>query len=169
MPIVRSIAVVVALFFTVGGLSGGSCTVAVCKEDCDPCIQQCKCSTCQHGLAYDFGTVHRLTTFQLTEALDEEHEGDRSYSAIVGLSLDLAHGPREHSPAEIVRFARDVIEVNAGLLAPAGERWTPGPLEVFETSLVVPFRDERAGAALDVLFDRHANLIEIHRTRDTAR
>ena len=50
--ITRTIASALAAIFLVAGLNGSACVVAVCKEDCDPCVQQCKCSgSCANGLA----------------------------------------------------------------------------------------------------------------------
>ena len=166
----RSIASAVAAFLLVAGLSGGSCQISYCSEDCDPCVAQCKCrTTCHHGLAYDFETVHRLSTFRLAESIDSGGLRSRTISDIVGLSLELAGRPADpslRSPGDFTGFARAVIEVNPGLLAPRGESWTPEPAQVFQTALVVPFRggstEDGLGESLDFLFDRRGNLVEIH-------
>lgn len=158
----RTVASAVAAIFLVAGLSGSSCTVAYCSEDCDPCVKQCKCSgTCQNGLAFDFETVHRFSTYRLTASLDPEGEATRTFTDIVGLSLDFAHGPVDHSAADFTRFAEAVIEVNPWLLAPGGRMWTPEAVQVFQTAFVVPFRGQSALERLDFLFDRRGNLVEI--------
>lgn len=152
---------VFAILF-VAFLNGSACVVAYCDEDCDPCVSDCKCSgSCDNDLVYDFGTVHRLSAYNLTSKDDPETERERTFSDIVGLSLDFAHGPVEHSAADCTRFARGVIDANDRLLAPEGRRWTPEPVEVFQTAFVVPFRGENARERLDFLLDRRGNLVEI--------
>jgi len=161
--IFRVVARSVVVLLLVGGLCGDSCTVAVCKEDCDPCVQQCKCSgSCANGLAYDFGTVHRLTAYRLISEQGAQGETGRTLTEIVGLSLDFAHGPVEHSAADYTRFARSVIDVNERLLAPRGTQWIPEPVQMFQTAIVVPFRGAGAQESLEFLFDRRGNLVEIH-------
>jgi hypothetical protein len=146
----------------VAGLCGGSCTVAVCKEDCDPCFEQCLCSdVCRNGLAYDYETVHRLSAYRRTSMLAED-ETLHTFTHIVGLSLDLAHGPVEHSAADYSRFAAAVIDVNAALLAPGGTNWTQDSVQILQTAVVVPFRGESEADRLEFLFDRRGNLVEIH-------
>jgi hypothetical protein len=86
----------------------------------------------------------------------------QTFTDIVGLSLDLARGPVEHSAADYTRFAEAVIDVNAALLAPRGAKWTPEPVQLFQTAVVVPFRGESEAARLEFLFDRRGNLVEIH-------
>lgn len=159
----RVLAGTAAACLLVAGLCGGSCTVAVCKEDCDPCVQQCVCSgTCHNGLAYDYETVHRFSTYRRTATLAPGRETTQAFTDIVGLSLDLAHGPVEHSAADYTRFAEAVIDVNSALLAPKGMKWTPGPVQLFQTAFVVPFRGENEAEQLEFLFDRRGNLVEIH-------
>jgi len=159
----RVFASTVAACLLVAGLSGSSCTVAVCKEDCDPCVQQCVCSgTCHNGLAYDYETVHRFTTYRRAATLDADGVTSQEFTDIVGLSLDLAHGPVEHSAADYTRFAEAVIDVNSELLAPEGVRWTPEAVQLFQTAFVVPFRGESGAEQLEFLFDRRGNLVEIH-------
>ena len=159
----RVLASTAAAYFLVGGLSGSSCAVAVCSEDCDPCVSQCLCShVCRNGLAYEYETVHRLSTFRRTATIADEDETTQMFTDIVGLSLDLAHGPVEHSAADYVRFARAVIDVNPALLVPGGVNWTPEPVQHFQTASVVPFHGEREGQQLEFLFDRRGNLVEIH-------
>lgn len=147
----------------VAGLCGSSCTVAVCKEDCDPCVQQCVCSgTCHNGLAYDYEIVHQFSTYRRTATIAAEGETTQAFTDIVGLSLDLAHGPVEHTAADYKRFAEAVIDVNSALLSPGGMKWTPEPVQIFETAFVVPFRGESGAEQLEFLFDRRGNLVEIH-------
>src|SRR5262245_12348991 len=147
----------------VAGLCGGSCFVAYCSEDCDPCVQQCKCHDhCQNGLSYDYETAHRLADYRLVVAREADGTVLRNFAEIVGLSLDFAHGPVEHTQADAARFAEAMIDVNPWLLAPGGRRWVAEPVQRFEESFVVPFRGEDAREGLEFLFDRRGGLVEIH-------
>ncbi|MFN0006825.1 MAG: hypothetical protein ACKVXR_02865 [Planctomycetota bacterium] len=159
----RVLASTVAACLLVAGLCGGSCTVVYCDEDCDPCVQQCQCSgRCRNGLAFDYETVHRFSTYRRTATIVPEGVATQTFTDIVGLSLDLAHGPVEHSAADYTRFAEAVIDVNSALLAPRGVTWTPEPVQLFQTAFVVPFHGDREGQQLEFLFDRRGNLVEIH-------
>jgi hypothetical protein len=159
----RTIASALAAVLLVALLCGGSCTVAVCKEDCDPCIEQCVCSgTCANGIDYDYRTVHRLSSYSLATSADGEGALTRTFSDIVGLSLDRAQGPVPHAAGDYARFAEAVIDVNAWLLAPGGRAWTAEPVLSFDSAVVVPFHGEDETERLELLFDGGANLAEIH-------
>jgi len=161
--ITRTIASALLAIFLVAGLAGSACVVAVCKEDCDPCIQQCHCSgTCANGLGYDYTTAHRLSSYRVATSSDAEGAVARTFSDIVGLSLDRAHGPVEHAASDYARFAEAVIDVNAWLLAPGGREWAAEPVLVFGSGVVVPFHGEDERERLELLFDGSANLAEIH-------
>ncbi len=154
----HAVASVLAAFLIVAGLCGSTCAVAVCVEDCDPCFNQCKChTTCHHGLL-DTGTAHKLTGYILSVFDDSQGGVVRTISEIVGLSLDLADGPRAHSPADFERFAEGVIEFNGLVLQARGRTWEPG-------AVVVPFASTGGEARLTFLFDRRGNLIEIDEVR----
>ena len=159
------VASILAAAFIVAGLCGSTCEVAVCVEDCDPCVSQCKChTTCHHGLL-DSGTAHKLTSYRLSVVDDPQGGVVRTISEIVGLSLDLADGPRAHSPADFARFAEGVIELNGLLLQARGRTWEPGTVEVFDGSVVVPFLGAVGRESLTFLFDRRGNLVEIDEVR----
>ena len=170
MKVGRAIASAVAAFSLVSFLSGGSCTVSYCSEDCDPCVQQCQCRrVCNHPLSVDFETAHKLAAYRLSVAVEPSGGQVRTFSEIVGLSLALAYGPRENADQDFVRFARGVIQVNPVLGeakgAAGGGRWTPEPVEIFEACVVVPFQREGSEDRLTFLFDRRGNLVEIDEVR----
>jgi hypothetical protein len=170
MTSARTIASAVASILLVAGLCGGSCQVSYCSEDCDPCVQQCRChSSCQHGLGYDFESARRLGTYRLTDSVFEKGRRTRTYAEIAGLSLDLAYGPRSHAPDAYARFASEVLEVNTTILRPPAGAWVPGTPQVFESVLIVPFRDEEGTASLEMLFDRRGNLVELQQVFDAGR
>jgi hypothetical protein len=158
------VASVLAMGFLVAGLCGSTCAVAVCVEhNCDPCLQTCKCSVCSHhpGVAES----HKLGIYRLTVA-DDAHGGVvRTISEIVGLSLDFADGPREHFPADFLRFAEGVIEFNGLVLQAQGHSWEPGMVQVFPDSVVVPFASASEASSLTFLFDRGGALVEIDEVR----
>lgn len=171
----QAFASAVAAFFLACGLSGAVCAVAVCTESCDPCVtDQCKCNThCNHGMT-DAVTSHRLTHYRLS--IPEAHAGAdgetvvRTISDIVGLSLDIADGPVEHTAPDFRRFAEGVIEVNGLVLEPRRGTWTPRSVEAFPDAVVVGFAGASDPAAsLDFLFDRRGNLLEIDETRSVRR
>jgi hypothetical protein len=168
----HAIATGIAAWFLVSGLCGAVCAVAVCVEDCDPCVSQCKCHhECKHGFL-DSQTAHRLSGYRLAITDDPRGGVVRTISEIVGLSLDLADGPRRHSAEDFARFAEGVIEFNGLLLQPRRGTWTPKAVEVFDTAVVVPFenasvsaRREGVETTLEFLFDRRGNLIQIDEVR----
>jgi hypothetical protein len=156
--------------------SSSSCVVVYCSEDCNPClVNTCKCTTCQHSNA-SFEATHRLELYRLSLAVDADGRVTRIYGEIVGLSLDRAIGTEPHTEADLVRFARNVLAVNAELLPSdsSGGEWELDRVETFGGERVVSFRARtRDSAAQDVaastatmLFDARGNLIEIdHRPR----
>jgi hypothetical protein len=93
-----------------GWLASGSCTVVACYEECDPCFQQCKCSSnCQNHLAGEGG--FRIVASDARVATDGEGRTLRTFSAIVGPELS---GADDGCDAErVAAFARTVLEVNA--------------------------------------------------------
>jgi len=161
----HAIASVLASSFLVAGLCGSSCAVAVCVEDCDPCLNQCLCHTqCNHSI-FDPMTTHKLSSYRLGVA--EQRDGTilRTISEISGLSLDFADGLREHTSADFVRFAAGVIEFNGLLLQSRHGLWTPRAAETFDGAVVVPFASTENRASLTFLFDRAGNLVEIDEVR----
>jgi hypothetical protein len=163
----QAIATAIAAWFLVCGLSGAVCAVVVCNENCDPCITRtCKCQTeCHHG-ALDAQTSHRLTHYRLSIAEPSAGTVVRTISGIVGLSLDVADGPIEHTAADFRRFAEGVIEVNGLLLQPRRGTWSARSVEDFQEAIVVGFAGTADPAAsLEFLFDRRGNLVEIEETR----
>jgi hypothetical protein len=163
----HAIATGIAAWFLVSGLCGSTCAVAVCVEDCDPCLPgaQCKCQhECHHGFL-DSQTAHKLPRYRLTITDDPRGGVVRTISDIVGLSLDLADGPREHSAEDFARFAEGVIEFNGLVLQSRERTWEPGMVQVFDESVVVPFAPTGGEASLTFLFDRRGNLLEIDEVR----
>jgi hypothetical protein len=158
------VASILAAFFIVAGLCGSTCAVAICVETCDPCLQQCLCHTCPHQ-NQSSGASHKLTRYRFSVFDDPQGGVVRRMSEIVGLSLDLADGPRTHSPADFERFAEGVIEFNGLLLQSRERTWEPEMVQVFDESVVVPFAPTSGEASLTFLFDRRGNLIEIDEVR----
>ena len=148
--------------------SSGTCVVVYCSEDCDPCVvDTCKCHTCSHHPP-DFDASHRLAGFELSLAVDLDGRVTRIYSGILGLSLDRALGARAHDEAELVRFARDVLAVNADRFGPrAGAAWVLDGVERIERSTVATFHEasvetvDPAASTATLLFDASGNLLEI--------
>lgn len=160
----HAVATAIAAFFVVASLCGSTCVVAVCVENCDPCLNQCKCHTCPHQ-HMNSEASHRLTTYHFS-VFDDPHGGVvRRMTEIVGLSLNLADGPRTHTPADFVRFAEGVIEFNGLLLQSRERTWEPGMVQIFDESVVVPFEPTNGDASLTFLFDRPGNLLEIDEVR----
>lgn len=146
-------------------LGGGSCQVSYCSENCDPCLQQCVCNTvCQHTHA-TFEATHALTQFTLVE-----HSADgstqRTFSEILGLSVERAGGAPWPEDDDVVRFARGVAAVNPAQLARRGAsmQFELDSVLRYETAIVVqmhqalePGRENQ----LSLLFDPRGDLIEI--------
>jgi hypothetical protein len=161
------VASLLAAFFLVAGLCGAMCevAVAVCVENCDPCLSQCKCHhTCEHSLL-DSRTSHRLGSYRLLIVDQPDGGVVRQIVEISGLSLDLADGPRAHAAPDFERFAEGVIETNGLLLQARVRKWEPGMTQVIGESVVVPFQSGSSEASLTFLFDRRGNLIEVDEVR----
>lgn len=164
-PVSKLVSFLVALL-AVGWLGGGSCTVAACYEDCDPCLSQCKCSNHCKLTQASFQATHALTDFLVIEHRSEGELAQRTFTEIVGLSVERAGGPAWPADEFVVRFVRGVLAVNPHHLA---LRDTPPAFELdivlrYETAVVLQFHQTGSPARenlITFLFDPRGNLVEI--------
>jgi hypothetical protein len=155
----------------IGWLGGGTCFVSYCSEDCDACIQQCKCktSTCnQSGAA--FQATHALVAFERSDEAGSDGALQRVFTDIVGLSVQRAGGPAVPGAEDVVRFARGVLLVNEALFRRNAAEFTLLHTERCESGTLAQFQREHDGRATDLVtfyFDPRGNLVEIaHDARD---
>ncbi len=122
--------------FAVGWLAGGSCTIAACYEECDPCYQACKCShLCQNLVAGESGltiVAHRACIVESSDA-----RFVRQFQVAVGPTLEFV---AESESTRFVDFARRVLEVNASLFTAEREpRWSFAAVHAFRDSTAISF------------------------------
>lgn len=162
-----------AAVLLVGWLGSGSCFVSYCSEDCDPCLQQCRCShTNCSQTSTSFKATHALTDFEVVDRSLDVARLHRTFIDVVGLSVQRAGGPAVPEASDIVRFAQGVLAVNSALLARSDCRpaFEFDSVHGYETGWVVQFHQdpldpERAAAnAQSFLFDVRGNLVEIDQT-----
>jgi hypothetical protein len=150
-------------------LRGSSCVMVVCNEyDCDPCVMQCKCSTCPQSAFVD---SHRLAAFELLESTAPDGSARRVCAWIDGLSVARANPGAEAGARELREFAEGVLGVNHELLDLESGlgHWRFSAVELAgEFALVAFTRVDAAGApaegSLAFLFDARGKLLEIDRT-----
>jgi hypothetical protein len=161
----RLLSLLVALL-AVGWLGGGSCTVAACYEDCDPCLSQCKCSNHCKQTQATFQAGHALIEFLVIEHPSDGKRAQRTFTEIAGLSVERAGGPAWPADEFVVRFARGVLAVNPHHLA---LRDAPPAFELdsvlrYETATVLQFHQAGLGTRenlITFLLDPRGNLVEI--------
>jgi hypothetical protein len=88
----------------IGWLCGGSCYISYCDEDCDPCLQSCKCKTQCNLVAPDAPDGLRV---HAARALADEQHGRWAWHGVFGL-----RAPRGTALAD---HARAVLLANADL------------------------------------------------------
>jgi len=152
-------------------LRGSTCVMAYCSEDCDPCVMQCKCHTCNGQQAQAYGPAHQLVAFELSEELDAQGMKRQTLSWIGGLSVSQATGRGEVTARDFREFAEGVLGVNQELLdlEPELGHWRFESTELAGEFVLVTFRRvDPAGAAgagaLEFVFDGRGKLLEIVRT-----
>jgi hypothetical protein len=161
----RLVLVLVALF-SAGWLNGSSCVAVYCSEDCDPCISQCKCSNvCNHTHA-TFQATHALTDFFVVEHPSDGKRAQRTFTEIVGLSVERAGGPAWPADEFVIRFARGVLAVNPQHLAlrDAPPEFALDSVLRYETATVLMFHQSSLPDRenlITFLFDPRGNLVEI--------
>lgn len=145
-----------------GLFSGGTCQVSYCSDDCDPCIDVCKCHhTCSHGLASDPVELFALTRYVLVVGTLDDGSWSRSYRSIVGPSVERAFGPQADSRRVVELFARNVVQANARLFG-AQEHWSLIDVERSDAGVLVRFERADGGAStLTLLLDARGRLLEI--------
>lgn len=150
--------------FAIGWLAGGSCVVATCFEDCDPCIQQCKCKTSKCSTTQAaYQATHALIAFEHTETTSPNAH-QRTFTNIAGLSVQRAGGPAQPGTDDVVRFARGVLLVNRPLF-----RLDPNELTLLqalhcESGTLAQFQrghEDRATDLITFFFDPRGNLMQI--------
>ncbi|MBK7644654.1 MAG: hypothetical protein IPJ19_16700 [Planctomycetes bacterium] len=150
---------------------GSSCSVALCVEDCDPCVTQCICHhTCQHPNAAGFEDSHRLVAFELLQAVNAAQGVQQTFAWIDGLSVARATGHSEFGARELREFAEGVLGVNRGLLGLSPElgRWEFSATDVAGDFALVSFTrvdaaENPAEGSLEFVFDARGKLVEIDR------
>jgi hypothetical protein len=150
-------------------LRSSTCVVAVCSEHgCDPCLQQCLCSTCPHPT---FEVSHRLVSYELLRSSGPDGSEQLTCAWIAGLAVPRATGRAEITPRELRAFAEGVLGVNHELLDldQGLGHWEFGSVELTGEFALVSFtRVDAAGqpaeGALSFVFDARGALLEIDRT-----
>lgn len=145
-----------------GWLSSGSCTVAACYEDCDPCFQACKCSNvCQHPVLAGSG----LDIVEHTSRIVESSRGRfvREIQVVVGPTLEFAE---EQDSMRVADFARRVLDANADLFtSERAPKWALVGIHAFRDSIAVAFELEpptpRGSNSVTLSFDAHGRLLEV--------
>ncbi len=145
-----------------GLFSGGTCQVSYCSDDCDPCIDVCKCHrTCPHALSSDPAELFGLSRCVLVFETGADGSWSRSYRSIVGPSIERAFGRRADSRRVVELFARNVIEANARYFG-AQEHWSLVDVERSDAGVLVVFeRSDGAQSTLSMLLDARGRLLEI--------
>lgn len=157
---IRLAAVWILAPLAVGWLAGGSCSVAGCYEDCDPCFQHCQCKEiCRNPLVGEGGL--RVVEHETRVLRDDRAEHARVLDVRVGPSLEFT--PGSVNPARIADFARAVLEVNAGLFtAQRDPAWRLDAVHVLPDRTAVQFALEssRRANSVTLLFDARGRLLE---------
>lgn len=162
----------------IGWLDSGSCTVAACYEDCDPCFETCHCQrTCSHALAG--AAAYRIVACEQRTRRESDSRVVKSFTHVIGPSLELALGPDPHTEHELAAFAVGVLEENRAFVTSIGSaRWVLDAVERYETAGVVNLHQDLATASdgarsflsnsASLLFDRSGNLLEIEQVLERA-
>lgn len=152
-----------ALLAGVGWLVSGSCVVAACYEECDPCFQVCKCHTvCQNPVAG--GTGLRIAAFDARVLADDSGRFVRVVRVAVGPSLEFVP---DAEPDRLGEFARRILDVNADLFTSRRDPvWRLDVVHAFPENRVLQFAlvPERGAApranTVSLLFDARGRLLE---------
>ncbi len=124
------------------------------------------CTTvCEHTHA-TFAATHALEHFEIIEHTGERGATQRTFSDIIGLSVERAGGPAWPGDDDIVAFARGVTAVNPAHLARrnAPMQFNLDSVSRYQTAIVVQLHQSAATGnenQLSFLFDPRGNLIEI--------
>jgi len=146
----------------VGWLAGGSCTLAACYEECDPCYQSCKCSSvCQNLVAGENGLTIVAHTSRIVESSRARFV--RQFQVLVGPTLELV---TETDTTRLVDFAGRVLDVNAILFTAEREpRWSLAAVHAFRDSTAVSFElgsdTPRRSNSVTLSFDATGRLLEL--------
>lgn len=165
MRVLTSLAAALAL----GWLTGGSCHVSYCDEDCDPCVQRCRCQTsiCYRSNAA-WAAAHTLVLYERIDLRTSAGDLQRAFRDIRGLSVPLAGGPTPSEPSDTVRFCRDVLRANEVMFGGVAGRCDLLDVLADGTGTLVRFERDEAGLPTDLvtfLLDPRGNLVEITHDR----
>ncbi len=83
-------------------LCGGSCYISYCAEDCDPCVQSCKCKTRCDLVAPDAPDGLRL---HAARVLVDERQGRWAWHGVFGLRAPRGAALADHARAVLVANA----------------------------------------------------------------
>jgi len=161
----------VAVPLLAGWLASGSCVYVGCYEDCDPCFQNCKCSTiCQNPLAGEGG--FRIAEYESLVAADGPGRTLRTFRAIVGPELPCVGTTEACDDASVAQFTRHVLDVNASLFTAEREpAWILDAITPLGAGVAVQYQlaTARPGApvhSLTLLLDPRGRLVEIDQVLD---
>jgi hypothetical protein len=112
------LAAALAAPFAAGWLASGSCTISACYEDCDPCWQDCRCSSHCHGVA---GSAPRIGAHRARVAQSDAGGFVREIEVLAGPVLP--PDPDGGAP-RLAEFALEILRANADLFtAEPAPRW----------------------------------------------
>jgi hypothetical protein len=153
-----------------GWLASGSCTVVACYEECDPCFQNCKCSSiCQNPLAGEGG--FRIAEYEARVEADGPGRTLRTFQAIVGPELPCLDTTEPCDEARVAAFARHVLDVNASLFTSEREPvWILDAVTPLGGGVAAQFQlaAARSGPvhSVTLLLDPRGRLVEIDQVLD---
>jgi hypothetical protein len=155
----------------VGWLAGGSCVVAACYEECDPCFQACKChKVCQNPVAGEPGL--RIAAYDARVLPDSGGRFVRVVRVAVGPSLEFVP---DADPDRLPDFARRILDVNSDLFTSRRDPvWHLDAVQSFPECSVLQFAlvPERCAApssnSVSLLFDARGRLLEADHVVDRA-
>ncbi len=158
-----------ALLAGVGWLASGSCVVAACYEECDPCFQACKChKVCQNPVAGEAGL--RIAVHEARVLADDGGRYVRIVRVAVGPSLEFVPDADRDRLAD---FARRILDVNADLFTSRRDPvWRLDAAQSFPECSVLQFAlvpergDAQRSNSVSLLFDARGRLLEAHHVVD---
>lgn len=153
----------------IGWLASGSCTVAACYEECDPCYQLCNCSNlCQNLVAGENGLAIVEATTRIVETSRDRFV--RQIQVVVGPTLEFA---LESDSTRLADFARRVLATNSDLFtAERAPKWSLIAEHTFRDSTAVAFELETSAPgnsnSVTLSFDEKGRLLEVTHAVDRA-
>lgn len=176
-PLAR-LATLLAVPLAAGWLASGSCQTSYCsEEDCNPCVERCKCTVqaCSGSAA--------LEHYDVVETVRGDGTLERRYHVLRGPSLERTFGFEPQAlgtAADLERLARAMLDYEHDLFG-GSARFAHASVEVFSTAGVVLLHPESAPVSAGArspsgslgtvccLFDRRGVLLEIEHVLAAAR